>query len=68
MNWVQTSERLPEAMNDFYVISVTRGNFTFLAVAYFMKLENQWIYMEKGSQMEVVTDTVNAWVENIGQY
>jgi len=68
MNWVDTNERLPVAKNDFYVVSVTKGNFTFLAVAFYMKDDNKWLYMDKGSPGEEVTDEVIAWAENHSTY
>ncbi|WP_185211415.1 hypothetical protein [Sphingobacterium mizutaii] len=66
MNWVKTSERLPEANNDFHVVSVTKGNFTILAVGLYMRLENKWYYMDKDIPSDGVIENVNAWVENIG--
>ena len=33
MNWVKTSERLPEANNDYYAVYITKDNNTFLSVA-----------------------------------
>lgn len=68
MNWVDTNERLPVAKNDFYVVSVTKGNFTFLAVGLYMKLEDKWYYMDKGRSSDEVIENVNAWIENIGSY
>lgn len=66
MNWVKTIERLPEVNNDFYVVSVTKRNFTFLAVGLYMRLENKWYYMDKDRPSNEVIENVNAWVENIG--
>lgn len=66
MNWVKTSERLPEANNDYHVISVTKGNDTFLAVALYMKHDKKWYYLDRGVPGDEVIENVNAWVENIG--
>lgn len=70
MNWVKTSERLPEANNDYYVVSVTNNinNRTYLAVALYMKHDDQWFHVHKGEMGDEVNGIVNAWVENIGPY
>lgn len=68
MNWVKTNERLPEANNDYYVVSVTGPTNTFLAIAYYLKHDNKWYYLDKGRPGEEVVEKVNAWIENIGLY
>lgn len=68
MNWIDTNERLPNVDNDVFVISVTRGNYTFLATALYVLNDNKWYYTDKGEVGEEITDTVNGWINNIGVY
>lgn len=68
MNWVDTNQRLPNVNNDVFVISVTRGNYTFLATALYILNDGKWYYTDKGEVGEEVTDTVNGWIDNLGLY
>jgi|GEM_PF-2470127 len=68
MNWIDIENRLPEANQNHLIISVTRGNYTFLAVAIYVNKENLWYYVEKGEKGELITDQVNGWVENLGVF
>ena len=68
MNWVKTSERLPDANNDYYAVYITKDNHTFLSVALYMKHDNKWYYRDKDLPGDEVTDPVVAWVENLNKF
>lgn len=65
MQWIDTRQRVPQ-LDQEYVVSVTKGNYTFKAVAYFE--EGEWFYSVEGKRDERIVDRVNAWVENMGVY
>lgn len=68
MRWIDTQDRLPLEDNNVYVVSVTRGNYTFKTTAYFDFNTKEWYYSDKGERSELITNNVNAWVENLGVY
>lgn len=68
MNWIDTRNRLPIEGNNAYVVSVTRGNYTFKAIAYFVPDTEEWYYSYRGERGDLITDRVNAWIENLGVY
>lgn len=65
MKWIDTRERVPQ-LDQEYVVSITKGNYTFKAVAYFEI--DKWFYSVEGKRGERIVDQVNGWVENIGVY
>jgi hypothetical protein len=65
MNWIDTRNRLPQEDNTAYVVSVTRDNYTFKAIAYFSPGAQEWYYSDRGERGDLITDRVNAWVENL---
>lgn len=68
MNWIDLEKRLPDAYQNHLIISVTRGNYTFLAVAIYDNKDDLWYYVEKGEKGDLITDQVNAWVDNLGVF
>lgn len=67
MNWIDIKERLPQ-FDQTYVISVTKGNYTFKAVAFYETATNLWFYSVEGEKDKQIHDQINGWVENLGIY
>jgi len=67
MNWIDNQDRLP-LENSVYIVSVTRENYTFLAIAYFNPDTKEWSYSEKGVIGDLITDRVTGWIDNLGVY
>jgi len=65
IKWIDTRIKLPD-LDAAYVISITKGIYTFKAVAFFE--EGQWFYSLEGEKGLQITDQINGWVENLGVY
>ena len=65
MKWVDTRERLPQ-LDQEYVVSVTNGNYKFMAVAYFEG--GQWFYSVRGEKGDEIAEQINGWIDNLEIY
>lgn len=63
IQWIDARSKLPD-LDGAYEISITRGNYTFTAVAFFE--QGQWFYSLEGEKGLQITDQINGWVENLG--
>lgn len=67
MKWIDTEDALPKFSNN-YVVSITRDNYTFLAIAEYDDERNQWFYSIKGEKDELIKDRINGWFDNVGVF
>lgn len=67
MNWIDIRERQPQ-IDQQYVVSVTKGNYTFKAVAFYEPENDLWFYSLEGEKGKQIHDRVNGWIENLGVY
>lgn len=65
IKWMDTRFKLPD-LDGAYVISVTKGNYTFKAVAFFEA--GQWFYSIRGQKGDQILEQINGWVDNLGVY
>jgi hypothetical protein len=65
MNCIDIRTQLP-VFDQHYVVSITKNDYTFLAIAHFE--QNEWFYVNEGEKGDRINDRINGWIDNLAIY